>query len=98
MRPGCVGGWVGLTNGQWYPVAPLNVKPVTTSDPIVPLTWPLLSIMTVAPARSFICQFASVAADAGAASARTTVIATVSDDPKLFLMLFPLLCWLCRPL
>ena len=72
-------------------MAPLNLKPVTTSDPIVPFTWPLLSIMTEAPGPSFICQFASVAADAGAASARTTVIATVSDDPNLFLMLFPLL-------
>ena len=34
----------------------------------MPFTWPLESTITVAPGPSFICQFASVAADAGAAN------------------------------
>ena len=47
--------------------------------------------MTVAPAPSFICQSASVAADAGAANATTTATAAVIDDPSLNLISVPLL-------
>ena len=57
----------------------------------MPFTWPLESTMTVAPEPSFICQFASVAAEAGAANAIPTATAAVNDDPNLFLMAFPLL-------
>jgi hypothetical protein len=58
---------------------------------MLPFTWPLESTMTLAFGPSFICQFASVAAEAGAANATTATNAAVSDDPNLFLMSFPLL-------
>jgi hypothetical protein len=89
IRSGFAGGAVGLVNGQWYPVAPLNVNPVTTAEPMVPFTWPLESTITLAPDPSFICQFASVAADAGAANATTTANAAVNDDPNVFLISVP---------
>ncbi len=52
----------------------------------MPFTWPLESTITVAPDPSFICQFASVAAEAGAANAIPTATAAVNDDPNLFLI------------
>ena len=65
------------------------MNPVTTAEPMVPFTWPLESTMTLAFGPSFICQFASVAAEAGAANATTATNAAVNDDPNLFLMSIP---------